>query len=55
MGHSRHDSVDVSTYCPAEQEEQTTLPSLEIRPGGHVSQVVFRSESPENVFLLHAQ
>ena len=52
-GHCRHDSVDVSTYCPAEQEEHVTLPTVEVRPGGHAPHVVFRSISFEKVFTAH--
>jgi hypothetical protein len=41
-----HESVDVSTYWPAEQTEQTTLPLLEERPEGHFKHVVASSRTP---------
>jgi len=53
FGHAEHESVDASTYWPAEQEEQATLPVEEVRPDAHASHVVFRFVSTAKVLAPH--
>ena len=45
--------MDVSTCWPAEHEEQATLPAVEVRPDGHISQAVVLALLVEKVFAAH--